>query len=230
MAMAMYAIATAPMIQQLQKTFIYQVWFADDCSTTPTFPKLKSWWDQLTHIGPNFQNQKSWLIVKQDKYDQACFTFEGIGIKINTDGQRYFWGSLGTASFAESYTQSKIAIWEKELTSLCNIAISQPQAAYAAFTHGLVHKWSFLSCTIPNIGHLFQPLETIIRDKLIPALTRKHAVSDEIRNLLTLPVRLGGLGIAISVQQAQSHYQTSKNITSTISSMLKEQAMAILQK
>ena len=148
-------------------------------------------------------------------------------IKINADGQRYLGGSLGTASFAESYTQSKIAIWEKELTSLCNIAISQPQAAYAAFTHGLVHKWNFLSRTIPNIGHLFQPLETIIRDELIPALTGKHSVSEEIRNLLTLPVRLGGLGIVNPVQQAQSHYQASKNITSTISLMLKEQAITI---
>ena len=77
------------------------------------------------------------------------------------------------------------------------------------------------------LGQVFQPLETIIRDELIPALTGKHSVSEEIRNLLTLPVRLGGLGIVNPVQQAQSHYQASKNITSTISLMLKEQAITI---
>ena len=105
--------------------------------------------------------------MKQDKYDRACSTFEGTGIKINTDGQRYLRGSLGTASYAESYAQSKIAIWEKKLTSLYNIAISQPHAAYAAFTHGLAHKWNFWSRTITNIGHFLQLLETMHHSRQI---------------------------------------------------------------
>jgi hypothetical protein len=53
------------------------------------------------------------------------------------------------------------------MVHLCDIAVSQPHAAYAAFTHGLIHRWTFLSRirTVNGIGQLFQPLEDIIRMK-----------------------------------------------------------------
>ena len=82
-----------------------------------------------------------------------------------------------------------------ELYSLAAIALSQPHAAHAAFTHGLSSKWFYLTRTIQGIGSLFQPLETIIRSKLIPALTGQPPPSDEMRDLLALPTRLGGIAL-----------------------------------
>ena len=76
------------------------------------------------------------------------------------------------------------------------IACSQPHAAYAAFTHGLISKWTFLSRTLKNISSSFKPLEMIISSKLIPALTNRSPPSDEVRNLFALPARLGGIAIA----------------------------------
>ena len=82
-----------------------------------------------------------------------------------------------------------------ELYSLAAIALSQPHAAHAAFTHGLSSKWFYLTCTIQGMGFLFQPLETMIRLKLIPALTGQPPPSDEMRDLLALPTRLGGIAL-----------------------------------
>jgi hypothetical protein len=110
----------------------------------------------------------------------------------------------------------KFAYWEAELSRLCDFAISQPQAAYATFTHGLVHKWTFLSRTIADIGHLFQPLEDIIRHRFIPALTGRQGINDDERTLFALPVRPGGLNIPNPTLQAKHHHQASQKITQPV--------------
>ena len=231
LAMAVYAIATTPLIQQLRITNTHQIWYADDASVTSKLHNLKAWWDELTLLGPDFgyrpNASKSWLVVKEEKYDEACNMFQGTDIQITMEGQRYLGSSLGSASFAESYTKTKVSNWKNELIRLCDIATSQPYAAYAAFTHGLVHRWTFLARTIEGIAHLFQPLEDIILHKFIPALTGRSGISEEERNLMALPVRLGGLGIANPVQQAPHHYQASKMITSTLTSQIQKQATTI---
>ena len=58
-----------------------------------------------------------------------------------------------------------------ELEQLGTIACSQPLAPHAAFTHGMTSKWTYLTHTMPGIGPNLLPLETIIKTKLIPALT-----------------------------------------------------------
>ena len=54
LAMAMYAIASAPLIQQLQTSDIHQIWFADDAAAASKLIHMKSWWDKLQYIGPKF--------------------------------------------------------------------------------------------------------------------------------------------------------------------------------
>ena len=54
---------------------------------------------------------------------------------------------------------------------------------------------------MPCTGHLFQPLENVIREKLIPALVRR-SVSDIERRILALPVRFGGIGLINPVLSA----------------------------
>ena len=61
-------------------------------------------------------------------------------------------------------------------------------------TPKISHIWSFLQRTKSDIGHSFQRLETVLREKLILTLVGKH-VSDTERRILVLPVRLGGIGI-----------------------------------
>ena len=58
-------------------------------------------------------------------------------------------------------------------------------------THGLASRWVYVARTIPNIGHLLQPLEELLRTKFIPSLTGCATPSDMERELLALPDRLG---------------------------------------
>ena len=163
LAMAMYAISTIPLIHCLSKDSLVQAWYADDASAGGKLADIQKWWDHLTEIGPNYgylpNTAKTCLIVKEEYQAQAMTQFEGTGITITQEGKRHLGAALGTESFVKKYVDSKVTSWVEEIDSLCQIAQSQP---HAAFTHGVMNKWNFVLRTIPNIQNSLQPLEDII--------------------------------------------------------------------
>ena len=52
-------------------------------------------------------------------------------------------------------------------------------------------------------------LDQVITNELIPAITDGPVVSSEERVLLSLPVKLGGLGIPIFAECCKTEYQNS---------------------
>ena len=110
-------------------------------------------------------------MVKPEFFDAAKQRFEGSSVKITDQGHRYLGSAIGQKSFVESFTNSCVNEWIKEVHQLSTFAESQPHAAFAALTHGLIGKWMFLARTTPDIAHLFEPLESTIRCELIPRLT-----------------------------------------------------------
>ncbi len=92
---------------------------------------------------------------------------------------------------------------------LTSFAKSQPHAAYSAITKGLQSNWSYITRTTPNISHLLQPLEDMIRRKLIPELTGRSPPNDTERSLLALPARHGGIAITNPVETSDDTFSTS---------------------
>ena len=62
------------------------------------------------------------------------------------------------------------------------------------FTHGLSSRWLFVSHTVPSDGAVFQPLEDVIHQEFIPALTGCSPPSDSVYQLFALPARWGWPG------------------------------------
>ena len=228
LAMAMYAVALTPLIHQLEDDGIKQAWYADDATAGGSLNCLKGWWDHIVELGPDygyFPNAvKTWLIVKEDYLEEAKDKFKDSGVSITTDGKRHLGAAIGTPQFISGYVQQRVTEWVNEVEQLSAIATTQPHAAYAAFTHGLKHKWTYLIRTIPNIDDQLQPLEDAIRHKFLPSLTGQTELSDETRDLMALPVRLGGLGIINPTKNNTSHHQSSENITAPLVSLILEQS------
>ena len=59
-------------------------------------------------------------------------------------------------------------------------------------------------------------MDHVIDQKLIPALTENHRCSTNERTLLSLPVRLGGLGIPILSEIAEEEFKNSQEMTTEL--------------
>ncbi|KAL9970442.1 hypothetical protein ACROYT_G022818 [Oculina patagonica] len=150
--------------------------------------------------------KKCWLITKPDKKDHAKAIFEGTAINISTQGQKHLGVALGSRDYLEEYVDGKVEEWVSQVVKLAEYATSNPQACYAAFTFGLRHRWTYFLRTLPDIEDLLEPLEHAIAEVLIPSITDHHCTKEE-RDLVALPVRLGGLGLINPSQDAASQFK-----------------------
>ena len=100
--------------------------------------------------------------MKESQLTLAKELFRDTGVQIITEGHRLLGVPVGTRQFCERYMEDAVASWKQQLETLASVARAQPHAAYAAFTHGFVGKWTFLARTAENTGALFQPLEDTI--------------------------------------------------------------------
>ena len=195
LAMPMYAVATIPLIKRLPNS-VSQVWYADDAAALGSITELRKWWDNLVDLGQSFgyfaNSTKTWLVTKDSSLSSATAAFAGTNVNVTGSGRPYLGAPLGSSEYTIQFARDKVKNWSNELKTLSEIAITQPHAAYAAFTHGFYSKWSHLSRIMPNMSSLFQPLEDIIRTVFIPTITGRLAPNDTDRDVFALPTRLGG--------------------------------------
>ena len=87
----------------------------------------------------------------------------------------------------------------------------------------LRHRWTYFMRTLPDIGNLLQPLERAISDVLIPSLTGLNC-SEAERDLVALPVRMGGLGLINPSESADAEYSASIRVSAPLVSKIEEQS------
>ena len=117
----------------------------------------------------------------------------------------------------------KVEDWVGEVTRLEEFARFQPQASYAAFTFGLRHRWTYFTRILPDIGNLLQPLEHAISDVLIASLIGRNC-SEAARDLVVLPVRMGGLWLINPSDSADAEYSASIRVRTPLVSKIEEQS------
>ena len=113
LAMPMYALGIVPLIQWLAEYKVSQMWYADDASAGGSLLNLRSWWDCVVRLGPEFgynpNASKTCLIVKSQHLRKAKVLFRGTGVVIIDVGKRHLGSALGTDEFVTSYVQAKVA-------------------------------------------------------------------------------------------------------------------------
>ena len=85
-------------------------------------------------------------------------------------------------------------------------------------------RWTYFLRTLPDIADLLEPLERAISDVLIPALLEDQVAETE-RDLLALPVRMGGLGLVNPVSQSRHEYEASIKATAPLVKQIAKQAV-----
>ena len=124
------------------------------------------------------------------------------------------------------FVSKKVNEWKEEIEKLTTVVWSQPHAAYAVYTHGTKHKWTYICRTVPNCSHLLQPLENVIQLRLIPAISGRPPCSTVERELLALPTKMGGLGLSNPTINADLEFEASKKVTAPLVQLITKQSMA----
>ena len=148
--------------------------------------------------------------------------FDGTAINISTEGHQHLGAVLGSRKHLEDYVEEKVEDWISQIVRLAEFAQSHPQASYVAYTFGLRHRWTYYLRTLPNIEDLLEPLERAISDVLIPSMV-DHKCTQLERDILSLPVRLGGLGFTNPTQSANAELQASVNVTAPFAERIMSQ-------
>ena len=202
--------------------------YADDLTGGGRLRSLRQWFENVVQYGPAFgydaEPSKSWLIVKESMYDEAVEIFSDTSVKITKRGKKHLGAAVGHIDYREEFLGGLVADWVQQIEALSIIASHDPQSAYTAFTKCIRHRYTYFMRTIPNISQLLKPLEDAIRHKLIPALTEGRFLSDDERSLISLPVRLGGLGIINPTQISDDEFENSKRMTENLTASIKIQS------
>ena len=223
--MAMHAISLLPLTDDLYDCDVRQTWFADDATAGGSLIGLSNWWSRLVSLGPAYgyfvNADKTWLIVKAESLSTAERIFAGCGVNITVEGKRHLGAAIGSRSFVKQYIVEKVNYWVSCVRRLSQIARVQPHVAYSAFTHGLIGKWTYFLCTVPEISDLLKPLEAIAGE-FIPAVTGR-SVGELERKLFALPVRMGGLGLTDPSAVAGFEFNASVSVTSALITQIVQQ-------
>ena len=230
-AMTFYALGVKPLVDKLSdsihKENCKQSWYADDSSAIGKLNEIRVWWQVLSDHGPRYgyypKASKTYLILKDPSLmNHAQSLFATTGINITIEGQRHLGAVIGSDANRRDYVASKVSKWVEDVKELANIACEEPQAALSAYTKSMCHRWTYFQRTIPNTKELFVPLEECIRNVLIPAILGR-TVSDLEREIIALPVRFGGLGIANPSENSEREYEASKAVTQCLTSLILQQ-------
>ena len=129
-------------------------------------------------------------------------------------GKRHVGEVIGSTSYNEDYINEKIDVWIKEIQGLRKI---EPQCALSCFIGRYKHKSNYCMRTIPNTANLLKRLDDVITKLFIPSITGGIKCSNVQSRLLSLPSRMGGLGIPIFSEIADFEYENSRLVTETLS-------------
>ena len=77
--------------------------------------------------------------------------------------------------------------------------------------------------TLPDIENLLQPLECAISDVLIPSLIGRNC-SEAVRDVVALPVCMGGLGLINPSDSADAEYSASIRVSAPLVSKIEAQS------
>ena len=230
LAMAFYGLSTKPILDRLQSQIadVSQVWLADDATGAGKLENLKLWWDAIQTEGVKYgyfvKPSKSWIVLKDPtKLEQCQKTFQESPIQITCEGKRHLGAAIGSEQYKNEYIDEKVSKWTNTIISLSKIAESQPHAAYAAFVHGEQHKYTYFLRTLNNISSNLKPLDDAITGVFLPSLFG-HELSESEREIVSMPLKEGGLGVKFVGERADMSYETSVKVTNPLSTQIQLQS------
>ena len=223
LAMIGFGLSTLPLIRSLgeEHSEAYQSWYADDAGIGGNYKVIRLIYKSLVERGLSLgyapEASKSRLITNATNIPRAQEYFADLGFTVKT-GDRYLGGYLGDDVSKKEWVSNKVKDWKCMIDKMSNICHRCPQEIFIGLTLSLQSEWTFMQRVMKSDPEWFQELETTLTERFIPKL---FDVEPPDRNVTTLPVRLGGMGIRNPVTDSTKHYSRSRILTAHLIQCLK---------
>jgi hypothetical protein len=222
LSMVLYGLALTPLAETIRAAVptVVQPWYADDAAMAGPIDGIAEAQRLLLEHGPRRgyfpEPDKSILIAPIATPPSALEPLAEFNFR-HTDGHRYLGGFVGSGESEAAWVDPQVHHWKEGVHRLAAAARRYPQTAYAGLSQSLQSEWQFLQRVTPDIAPAFAPLEAAIATVFLPALL--DASIEEVarlRPLLSLPTRLGGLGIPDPTKTGESCYAASTASTNLL--------------
>ena len=140
--------------------------------------------------------------------------FAGRNVEI-TQGARVLGSVIGSSEARKNFLKYAKIKYTKSLDRLGQFALTSPQNAFACLTKGVQQKLGFLSRTTPSMVGVLDKVEEQL-GRVIPNIVGKEIIQGE-RELSSLPLRMGGLNIALP-QDIHKNLEQSIELSSQLAS------------
>ena len=108
---------------------VKQCWFADDASGAGSIMEIRTWWDALSTLGPDFgcfpNDRKCWIIAKPAKEESVREAFKDTSINVAVQGQKHLGAVIGSREYLEEYVSGKVTNWINDIAKLAEFSLSQ---------------------------------------------------------------------------------------------------------
>ena len=200
LAMAMYGLATLPLIKLINDNSLTQKWYADDGNAVGNLKSLRRVLDNIIKhekfFGYHVKASKCQLNVKNEKYNESIKVFKNTEIEMKK-GARVLGSAIGSETKCKTFLETQLEDYNKILKKICKIAKTSTQNVCSSYTKGVQEKLSFLTRTTPNTTENMQACEMILQESLNPNLIGKDNISHQFRDIASLPLKMGGLNIKL---------------------------------
>ncbi|KAL7474262.1 hypothetical protein ACHAW6_001506 [Cyclotella cf. meneghiniana] len=161
---------------------------------------------------------KSFVICPRASEPAAKAAFDAADLPVQFScGHRYVGGFIGSTAKRDRWLAPLVEKWVLGIERLSAVALRFPHSAYAGLVSCLSAEWQYLCRTVPDVGPFLAPIEEALRTHFLPAiLGRTDPIDDDLRRLLSLGVKQGGLAIRNPVEGADALFRCSRAATETL--------------
>ena len=137
--------------------------------------------------------------------------------------KKYLGYPLGTTEFNKSFCEDLASKFIKMTETLCEIAKAYPQEAYAGHILGLSNKCTYFCRSVSEMRVAIIPLDEVVNNRLLPTVIGTP-ISSELRNIVALSTRLGGLDITLLAESSTEDLRVSQKVTEYLVHLIKCQS------
>jgi hypothetical protein len=213
LGMAMFCVASIPLIEKGATQGMAQVWCADDSGGAGKVGALREWYDKLLMNGGEYGYEvnpcKTVAVVKDKHLDSFLKSFDGLtdtekgGIMVVSGGgagaivgRRYLGVGVGSSAFRKEFVKKKVEELVSQIHLAAEVAEMFPREAYALLIRSLIPRWRFVMRTTDVPSALYQPLEDALLDVFFPkTFGWTPRGKRDLRARCALAVRNAGLAI-----------------------------------